>query len=101
MEKFLIASLGAGLLVACTTVPSPDEEEYRVREPAGECDASDTGDLIGQRADEGMGAILLERTGAQRLRWAAPGTALTRDFRRDRLTVYYNNDMIIERIACG
>lgn len=72
-----------------------------VRPPVGECDASGAQDMIGQRATAEMGARLLERTGAATLRWVPPRTAITMDFRPDRLTVSYDDNYIIERISCG
>jgi len=71
------------------------------REPAGECDASAVQDHVGHRASAEAGATLLRLTGARTLRWVPPRTAVTMDFRPDRLTVTYDDNMIIERITCG
>ncbi|HMO68727.1 MAG TPA: I78 family peptidase inhibitor, partial [Novosphingobium sp.] len=40
-------------------------------------------------------------TGARTLRWMPPRTAVTMDYRADRLTVSYDDNRIIERISCG
>lgn len=88
-------------LAACSTASPPTDEPPRLREPAGECDASAVQDHLGHRASAEAGATLLRLTGARILRWVPPRTAVTMDFRPDRLTVSYNDDMIIERITCG
>lgn len=72
-----------------------------MREPQGECDASGVQDLIGQLATQQLGQDLLARTGARILRWVPPETAVTMDYRLDRLTVSYDAGMMIERISCG
>lgn len=86
------------LLGACAT--TADGEPPR-RELAGECDASSVQEHIGHRASAESGATLLRLTGARTLRWVPPRTAVTMDFRADRLTVSYDDDMVIERISCG
>ncbi len=104
-KTFLLApavALALPLAACATTTPATDtEDEYRVREPEGECDASGVQDLVGQQATQELGARLLERTGARVLRWVPPNTAVTMDYRLDRLTVSYDADMVIERISCG
>jgi len=72
-----------------------------VRQPEGECEASGLQGMVGEVATQELGAMLLERTGARVLRWVPPNTAVTMDYRLDRLTVSYDADMVIERISCG
>lgn len=84
-------------LGACTTTA----QEPPVRELPGECDASGVQDHVGHRATAESGAVLLRLTGARVLRWVPPRTAVTMDFRADRLTVSYDDNMVIERISCG
>lgn len=98
--KFCLAVL-ALLLTSCATAPAEADRPLPVREPAGECDASLVQDHLGHRATAESGATLLRLTGATVLRWVPPRTAVTMDFRPDRLTVSYNDEMIIERITCG
>jgi hypothetical protein len=94
-----------GVLIAaipvagCTT--ATDGGELPARELAGACDASGAQDYIGHRASAEAGQTLLQLTGAAYLRWVPPGTAVTMDFRADRLTVSYDDTMAIERISCG
>lgn len=102
MKRGILAS-GSLLLAACsgTTQPFDEGGTPNVREPAGECDSESAQGLLGEVARETIGARLLDLTGARTLRWVPPHTAVTMDFRPDRLTVSYDDDMIIERIACG
>ena len=65
------------------------------------CDATAVQGMIGQRADVAMVERLLQGTGAENFRWAPPNSALTMDYREDRLTVAYDNQMAITRISCG
>jgi len=91
------ALLAAGSLAGCaatTQAPPPPD-------PAEACDAGPAQGLLGQQAKAGTGAELLRLTGAKVLRWVPPRTAVTMDFRPDRLTVSYDDTMTIARIACG
>jgi len=87
-------------LAACATVPPAQEEPVR-QQPAGECDAAGLQSHIGHTASAESGAKLLELSGATNLRWVPPRTAVTMDFRPDRLTVSYDDDMKITAITCG
>lgn len=87
------------LLGACaTTSREPSEPQRR---PVDQCEASAARDMVGSRATAEAGARLLERTGAETLRWVPPRTAVTMDFRPDRLTVKYDDDFEITSIDCG
>jgi enamine deaminase RidA (YjgF/YER057c/UK114 family) len=68
---------------------------------AGECNAETAQTLIGEQATPDTGQRLLTLTGARELRWAPPDSAMTMDFRPDRLTVAYDRQMRIERITCA
>jgi hypothetical protein len=94
--------LSAALIstAACATVP-PDESEPERRMPAGECNADGAQAYLGEKATAALGARLLTETGARVLRWVPPRTAVTMDFRPDRLTVSYDDDYVIGRISCG
>lgn len=102
MRRYAIGAALAASLAACATVPAYSTgEEPPARQPEGECDASGVQDMLGEVATQELGATLLERTGARVLRWVPPNTAVTMDYRLDRLTVSYDADMVIERISCG
>lgn len=57
--------------------------------------------LVGSQANREVGAHALNKSGAKRLRWIAPNTAVTMDFRQDRLNISYDYEMVITRINCG
>ena len=102
MRTLAITAALAVSLGACATTPSSSGEgEPPARAPEGECDASGVQDMVGEVASQELGATLLERTGARVLRWVPPNTAVTMDYRLDRLTVSYDAGMVIERISCG
>ncbi|MEH6789096.1 I78 family peptidase inhibitor [Parasphingorhabdus sp.] len=65
------------------------------------CDASGLEEHVGHKVSASAGATLLERSGARVLRWVPPRTAVTKDYRFDRLTVSYDDDMIVTQISCG
>ncbi|MET0362688.1 MAG: I78 family peptidase inhibitor [Sphingobium sp.] len=65
------------------------------------CDAAPTQARIGTIVSQEAGVELLRLTGARQLRWLGPGMAATMDFRPDRLTVTYDDNRTIVRIACG
>ncbi len=66
-----------------------------------ECDAGDVQQFVGQRASSEIGDDILDESGAKTLRWAPPRSAMTMDFRPDRVTVVYDDNYAIEMITCG
>ena len=99
----ILAASMLPLASACAMTPAMEEEQpSRIAvPPQGDCDASGVQDHIGHKATAESGQKLLELTGARTLRWVPPNTAVTMDYRPDRLTVSYDQDMIITRISCG
>ncbi|MBA4163843.1 MAG: hypothetical protein C0510_04315 [Erythrobacter sp.] len=90
-------------LAACISpgeAPSASEPAPKP-ESSGQCTADNTGEFIGRTATAELGATIQERTGAQIFQWVAPRTAVTMDYRPDRVRVSYDDDMRIVRIACG
>lgn len=99
MKAILGLALAGMALAGCTTTSG--DGELVARPPAGECDASGVQGLIGQVATAEIGTRLLRETGSRTLRWGPPRSAMTMDYRPDRLTVSYDDNMVIERIICG
>lgn len=87
-------------LAACGTMGNVKEELAHASDNP-ECDATALQEMVGQRVDAEMGERLRRGSGAETLRWAPPNSALTMDFRPDRLTVSYDENMAITRISCG
>ena len=90
----LMTCAGALALAACATTGERSDL-------AAACDDQPGQSFVGQRATAEAGTQLLRLTGAQLLRWGPPRSAMTMDFRQDRVTVAYDDAMIITRIACG
>lgn len=97
----LPATIGAFALSACATTAPPPEAPLGSDTDAVMCDAAPAQGMIGQKATAASGAELMRITRSQTLRWVPPRTAVTMDFRADRLTVSYDDNMVIERISCG
>ncbi len=96
-----ILALAATLpLAACAASEAPAET---APPPPAEavCSPDAVQSLIGRTATADVGAQLLKGSGARTLRWVPPRTAVTMDFRPDRLTVSYDDALKIERISCG
>ena len=88
------------LLAACATT----DGEGSATTPAaaeGPCRNEGLNRFIGEKASADVGMQLLQTSGAHTLRWGAPGTAMTMDFRADRLTVSYDEKMVITSARCG
>lgn len=94
--KLPLVSLAALALAACATNGEP-EPGSRVE---GECQVEPGQRFVGQKATEEAGWKLLAATNARAIRWVPPRTQVTMDFRPDRLTVSYDDEMVIERVAC-
>ncbi len=79
-----------------TTVPVPAQE-------AGgfECSADTAQYAVGQKTSVALANELMKKTGSRTLRWIPPRTAVTMDFRSDRLNISYDDNMVIDRINCG
>ena len=65
------------------------------------CDAKPAQGFVGQKADAGSGLAIRQATGAGVLRWGPPNSAMTMDFREDRVTVAYDYAMTITMVTCG
>jgi Peptidase inhibitor I78 family len=98
MKPILVTAATALALVGCTTQTPPDDLPAT---PEAMCAADPAQSLMGRKADASTGAELLRLTGAKTLRWVPPRSAVTMDYRADRLTVSYDDDYTIVRISCG
>ena len=88
-------------LAACTQERPPVESTPTPPPTEAVCNADAVQSLVGQTATADIGGQLLKGSGARTLRWVPPRTAVTMDFRPDRLTVSYDDALKIERISCG
>lgn len=100
MSRTAIAALVPALLLAGCGAQGTQVDDLPAM-PEGECNAATARDLVGQKATADLGAELQRRTGAKHLRWVPPRSAVTMDYRADRLTVGYDDTYTIVRISCG
>lgn len=90
------ALLALPLLAACATTPAPTPQAA-----TGQCDNSDLARFTGQKADATLGAAILQASRARTLRWGPPRSAMTMDMRPDRVTVMYDDAMVVIGANCG
>ena len=78
--------------------PLPDPAP---RAAGDECGASQVQPFVGYEADEGFRAYVAELTGTQEIRWIMPDTAVTLDFRPDRLNMRLDENTNVIEARCG
>lgn len=88
--------LTALALAACSTVPTEGAEPM-----GGVCKDEGLSSFVGRDATEQVGSELLKQSGANVLRWVPEGTAVTMEFRADRVTAYLDGGNKIERVSCS
>ncbi|MDE1467650.1 I78 family peptidase inhibitor [Aurantiacibacter sp. D1-12] len=99
MRHAIPTLLTATLLGACASTPPAGPGEPGPE--AASCNADAVQSHIGHTASAEAAEVLLAESGARQLRWAPPRSALTMDYRPDRLTVSYDDDMRITQLSCG
>ncbi|NVD45546.1 I78 family peptidase inhibitor [Qipengyuania atrilutea] len=98
--KSLLATLPF-LLAGCTAANEEPQTPVAVPDGDGKCEAAAAQSLVGERATSETGGRVLSLTGADTLRWGPPGAMFTMDYRPDRVTVMYDDAMMITQIKCG
>lgn len=94
-----LATLALATSACATTMEGSDAMEGNGE--MAQCDATPAQGMIGMKADSAAGQKILALTGSETLRWAPPNAALTMDYRPNRVTVSYDETMVIDRITCG
>lgn len=97
--RIILPALALLSLSACMTASPP--ESIADRPNGGECNAAAVQDHVGQTATTAKGEQILTESSARRLRWGAPDSAWTMDYRTDRVNVRYDEAMTITAITCG
>ena len=93
-----IAYFAPLILSACAT---PGEMPVHGETPGHKCDDAHAASFIGQPGTSETGAAIMKATNSAVLRWAWPNSALTMDFRSDRVTVTLSPDGKVSKIDCG
>lgn len=92
----LAACAGGGATVE--PAPPPATEVSPV---AMQCKADAAQSYIGQKVTVELGAIIRDATGARTVRWGPPRSAMTMDYRPDRVNILYDDDNKITQVSCG
>lgn len=90
-----LLALAALLTAGCATAPPAEAGG------GGKCDSDKAQKLIGQIRSAKLGDEALRLSGAKTLRWIAPGTAVTMDYREDRLNLRVDRAGQVVKIDCG
>ena len=98
--KTLSRLAGIAALGGCAATAAPPEQ-LPAHPVAADCHAEPGQRFVGQKATGEIGKQLVSATGAHVLRWVPPRTAVTMEFRADRLTVSYDDDYVIQRVSCN
>ncbi len=100
MDIRLFAFAAALPLAACATSETPVETPPA---PPAEmsCKADAAQSYVGQTATPDLGGAIVKATGARTLRWGPPRSAMTMDYRQDRVNVMYDDAYKITQVTCG
>lgn len=100
MDIRLLAIAAVLPLAACATSETPVESTPA---PTTEmmCKADAAQSYIGQTATPDLGGAIVKATGARTLRWGPPRSAMTMDYRQDRVNVMYDDAYKITQVTCG
>lgn len=87
-------------LAACSAESAPVES---TPPPPAEmtCKADAAASYVGQTASADVGAAIVKATGARTLRWGPPRSAMTMDYRADRVNIMYDDAYKITQVTCG
>ncbi len=92
-------------LAACAhdggSAPSTPPPPALTAENGGTCRNDALSAFVGQKLTEQLGKDMLRVSGAKTMRSGGPDTAMTMDYREDRLTVAYDASMIVTAARCG
>ncbi|MGN5374086.1 I78 family peptidase inhibitor [Sphingomonas hankookensis] len=88
-------------LGACTTPQQAEPPAVAAPELAGDCAAGAAAALVGKPFSAALEADAKRRTKAQTVRAIRPGTAVTMDFRSDRLNIDIDEKNIVTGFRCG
>lgn len=89
------------LLCACAMTPMADAAEGPPPGAPGTCSDEDAARFIGKVASAAVGAQIREATGAAIFQWVPPDSAVTMDYRTNRVRVSYDRAMVITAVRCG
>jgi hypothetical protein len=89
------------LLPGCASVQPDSGAPGHFGSAAGACNADPVAWAVGKQADQETMRRVWHESGAGLIRPIGPNTAVTRDFRPDRVNVEIDRDNTITRVSCG
>lgn len=91
------------MTLGCAPVPPSDvDQPVPVHGETGfVCNAASVQSLVGRQATSELGADALRLSGARSIRWIPPGSAVTMDYREDRLNIELDGRNRATRLRCG
>ena len=104
MNRVVLVTLcvAVSMLAACAS-SSPLQPASAGPQVSGDgtCHADRVAWAVGKNADEPTRKAVWKQSGSGLIRPIAPGQAVTRDFRPDRINVYLDAGNVITKLACG
>jgi len=94
-----VIAMSAIALASCATAQQPIPVQGET--PGKICSDANLDDFVGQARSPQLEAQILESSGAAIVRWVPQGTAVTMEYRSDRVTAYLDAGDRIERIGCN
>lgn len=101
MDIRVIAAVAAAALPFSACAAAPGETKPAPAPAPMTCNAEGAASFVGQIATSEIGAAIIKATGARTLRWGPPRSAMTMDYRPDRVNVMYDDAYKIEKVTCG
>lgn len=102
MDIRILAIAAVLPLAACASSETPVESTpIPPAEAEMTCKADAVQSYVGQTATPDLGGAILKAAGARTLRWGPPRSAMTMDYRVDRVNVMYDDAYKITQVTCG
>lgn len=96
-----LALAGALLATAGCTAEGPSPEPLPPTPPTEGCRAEQLGGYVGSKATDEVIATLQQWRGENPIRVLKPGSAMTMDYRPNRLNVYLDDAGVIREFKCN
>lgn len=93
MTRLTLATPLALAASACAIIPEPSA--------GGVCDAEGVQKYVGAKLTPDLTETIRAESGAEISRTGGPNDVWTMDYREDRVSIGYDNAMVIIRIVCG
>ena len=99
--RLVLACTAFAALPACATSQTSGDVAGDVATGNRMCAADPGQRFVGQKASQAVGDAIVAATGAEIFQWVPPDSAVTMDYRQNRVRVGYDRDMVIQSVRCG